>query len=250
MTVFLLTTLVAHGQTQKVPKSFVSKEETIYNLKKSVDQSWIKPNPSLTSTKSSFFNKGNESTYFIGLLQLSGQSVPFTWDDNLSLLQFLLSLDNEVHIKHGIEADENFKGTQINWKREVNGLIWIDNTTYKATIDNWHLFDSTDCPGTIIFPILSFRKNDEISNARTNSIQGLAIIPYIENIKIRRLETVIRTKDGQEIKGVGLDIDNDNIIDIFSYTEGVDVTTVYTRLYINVDGVWKCKWISLDEVCI
>jgi hypothetical protein len=84
----------------------------------------------------------------------------------------------------------------------------------------------------------------------TNNIQGLTILPYNENIKIKSTETEMTTKNGKTIKGIGYDIDNDAILDIFSYNEEIDETTNYTRLYINVSGQWKCKWINLDEACL
>lgn len=165
MTIFLLTTLVAYGQKPKTNNSVVSQQEIIDSLKKTVNQKWIRQNPVLNTTKSSFFNKDNESKYFVGLLQLSGQSVPFTWDDNLSLLKFLLTLENEINVKQGIAADQNYKGTKIAWDKDINGLIWFNDKSYKAKVDNWYLFGFTDCPGTIIFPNLSFKKVTEIPNA-------------------------------------------------------------------------------------
>ena len=250
MTIFLLTTLVACGQKPKTINTVISQQEIIDSLKKTVNQKWIRQNPELNSTKSSFFSKDNESKYFVGLLQISGQSVPFTWDDNLSLLQFILTLDKETNIKKGVAADTNFKGTKIAWEKNINGLVWFNDKSYKATVDNWHLFGFTECPETIIFPNLSFKKLANIPNAITNNIQGLTILPYNENIKIKSTETSITTENSKTIKGIGYDIDNDAILDIFSYNEEIDETTNYTRLYINVSGQWKCKWINLDEACI
>lgn len=249
-TIFLLTVLFACGQKQQTTISSNNQQELIDSLKKKIDQKWIRENPSLNPTKSSFFNKDNECKYFVGLLQISGQSVPFTWDDNLSLLQFLLTLDSQINVKQGIAADPNFKGTKIAWDKDINGLIWFNDKSYKATVDNWHLFGFTECPGTIIFPNLSFKKVTEIPNAITNNIQGLTILPYNENFKIKSSETTITTESGKKIKGIGYDLDNDAIFDVFSYNEEIDETTGYTRLYINVSGQWKCKWINLDEACI
>lgn len=231
-------------------KSVSSQQEIIDSLKKTIDQKWIRQNPALNTTKSSFFNNNNESKYFVGLLQMSGQSIPFTWDDNLSLLQFLLTLENETNIKHGIAADENFNGTKIAWRKNINALIWFNDKAYKATVDNWHLFGFTECPGTIIFPNLIFKKVIEIPNAITNNILGLTILPYNENIKIKSTETTMTIESGKTIKGIGYDLNIDAIFDIFSYNEEIDETTGYTRLYINVNGQWICKWINLDEACL
>lgn len=32
--------------------------------------------------------------------------------------------------------------------------------------------------------------------------------------------------------------------------EDMKEMAVYKRLYINVSGQWKCKWVHLDEECI
>ena len=250
LTIFLLTTLFACGQNSQTINSSNIQQELIDSLKKKVDQKWIRENPSLNPTKASFFNKDNESKYFVGLLQISGQSVPFTWDDNLSLLQFLCTLDHGTNVKHGIDADQNFKGTKIAWDKNISGLIWFNDKAYKAKVDNWHFFGFTECPGTVIFPNLSFKKVVDIPNAITNNIQGLTILPYNENIKIKSIETVLTSKSGKTINGIGYDLDADGVLDIFSYNEEIDETTSYTRLYINVSGQWKCKWINLDEACV
>ena len=171
-------------------------------------------------------------------------------DDNLSLLQFLLTVDSEINIKDGIAAYQNFRGIKIAWDSNINGLIWFNDKIYKATVDNWCLFSFTECPGTIIFPNLSFQKVTEIPNPITNNIQGLTIFPYNEKFKITRKETTIKSTAGKTIKGFAYDIDSDGIFDIFNYDEKIDETTYYTRLYLNVSGQWKCKWINLDEACL
>lgn len=250
LTIFVLTVSFACGQKQQTNSTTNNKKELVDSLTKQVDQKWIRENPSFEPTKSSFFNSGNEKKYFVGLLQISGRSIPITWDNNLSLLQFLLTWDNQINIKQGTNADPNFKGTKITWNKNISGLLWFNDKTYKATIDNWHLFGLTECPGTIIFPNLSFQKVTEIPNAITNNIQGLTIFPFDEKLKISRTETAIKTNTGKTIKGYAYDIDNDGIFDIFNYEEEIDETTNYARLYLNVSGQWKCKWINLDVACI
>ena len=165
LTILLLAVVFACGQKQQTTTSSIKQQVLIDSLTTKVDKKWIRENPSLNPTKSSFFNKDNESKYFVGILQISGQSVPFTWDDNLSLLKFLLTLENEINVKQGIAADQNYKGTKIAWDKDINGLIWFNDKSYKAKVDNWYLFGFTDCPGTIIFPNLSFKKVTEIPNA-------------------------------------------------------------------------------------
>lgn len=249
MTIFILTVSFTCGQKHQ-NNATDNIKELIDSLTRQVDQKWLRENPTFQPTKSSFFNSDNEKKYFVGLLQISRRSVPITWDNNLLLLQFLLTWDNEINIKNGTEADPIFKGTKITWTKNINGLVWFNDKIFTATVDNWHLFGMTECPGTIIFPLLSFQKVTEIPNAITNNIQGLTIFPFNEKIKITRKETTIQTTNGVVIKGFAYDIDNDGIFDIFNYEEEIDETTNYTRLYLNVSGQWKCKWINLDEACI
>lgn len=248
--IFLLTVLPASGQEKEGWTARNNRQELIDSLKKEVDQSWISENPVLGETKSSYFTNENENNYFIGVLQVSGYGVPFTWDANLSLLQFMLTSNNNATIKRGAAADSVYKGIKIAWDKNISALIWFDDNTYNATVDNWHLFESTECPGTIIFPNLSFEKVVDVPNATTNDIDGLTIIPYAENITVKSSDTALETASKKEINGTGYDLNDDDILDVFSYTEEIDEITNYTRLYLNVNGQWKCKWIHLDEVCI
>jgi hypothetical protein len=243
----LLSTFIASAQQPNTIKSVTNPQDIINNLKKTVDQKWIRPNPKLKPTKLSFFNKENAQKYFVGLLQISGLGVPFTWDDDFTLISFLSSLNKNINLKKGTEADPNYKGTKITWGNNINGLVWFNDKTYKSTVDNWHLFGLNDCPGTIIFPNLSFKKVTEIPNAVTNSIQGLTIFPYNEKIKIESQKTTMTTENREIVNGIGYDLNDDSIFDVFSYEE---ITTGYKRLYLNIDGQWKCKWIHLDEECI
>ena len=244
LTFFLFSIQFVYGQNN------AGIEKLYEKLLKSVDNEWISENPTFKTTESSFFNEENENRYFVGLLQISGFSIPFTWDNNLTLLHFLLVLDSNISVITGIEADQVYKGTKIIWNTGLNGLIWFNDKSYKATVAHWHLFDFTDCPGNIIFPYLLFDKIVDITNALTNNIQGLTIIPYNEKLTIKSSATSMTMTIGKTVEGIAYDIDNDGIFDIFTYFEGVDEFTGYTRLYINVNGKWKCKWINLYEECI
>jgi len=243
LTVFLLTTQCFFGQHTDNKKLYE-------RLRKSIDNEWIKENPVFKTVKSSFFNKDNEDKYYVGLSQFSGLSIPFGWDNNLSFLYYLMTNYPNFSILTGQNADENFKGTKIYWETSINGLIWFNDRSYKATVDNWYLSTQTECPGTIIFPTLSFKKIIDIPNALTNNIQGLMVMPYTDKLSISASETSMFLDDGTEINGISFDIDNDEVFDIFTYQENIDETTFYIRLYINVNGEWKCKWISLDETCL
>lgn len=236
--------------TEKPKKIVASVQQTIDSLKKIIGNSWVKQNPTLEPIGSSFFTKENENSYFVCPLQISGMDIPFVWDGNFSLAEFLLARDSNTTLKKGIEADNEYKGTKIIWNKTIAGLIWLDNKTYKSTITDWYVIGDTDCPGTISFPSLSFQKIGTVTEDNVSNPIGLAIVPYMENGKIKSSEAEIKEKSGKTIQGTGYDINGDGILDIFSYTEAVEEMASYTRLYINVSGQWKCKWVHLDEECI
>lgn len=250
ISIFLIfTTLATLGQYPNKIKSNPSQQEIIRRLEKGITQKWIRQNPKLNNTQSSFFNKDNEKKYFIGLLELGGGNIPFAWDDNFSLIKFILNLDSDIVIKQGILADKFYKGTKITWKKNINALICVNQKTFKATVENWQLLGVNDCPGTINFPALSLQTMIAIPKQTKNCINGLTILPYDASFVIKRIETTLTNENGKAIKGIGYDLNNDDIVDIFSYDEGISDTASYIRLYINVNGQWKCKWIHLDEEC-
>ena len=150
----------------------------------------------------------------------------------------------------GSDADENFLGTRIFWSQKQKGLVWFNDQSYEAEVNNWHLAETTECPGTIIFPTCSFTQVTEIPNARFNNISGLAIFPCDKSIRIKSKSIVLKTMEGVSIEGIGFDLNDDKIYDVFIYDEDIDESAGYTRLYLNVDGKWKCTWVSLNQVCI
>ena len=69
---------------------------------------------------------------------------------------------------------------------------------------------------------------------------------------------VLKSLKGIPKKGYALDLNKDNIADIFWYTEikdpsgkhPDDISDDYFRLYINVKGNWICRWAELIEECL
>ncbi len=257
----LLAGLVACEQTKAVSTEDESQgglvatgnaQTDIYAyLKDSLATDWVRENPELMETEASYFDKERAEKYFIAPIQVSGYSTPFAWDGNLSMLRFLLSKDDSIEVLRGAEADPNYKGIKITWKQGLSGLVWFDNKAYEAPVKDWWLIKESECPGTITFPTLSFEKQFEVPNAITNSLEGLAIIPFNSEFKeIKASDVSLKTKNGMLLNGKAYDIDSDGIVDVFRYEEEIDETTSYSRLYLNVGGKWKCKHVKQDEVCI
>jgi hypothetical protein len=242
-------TLQAYSQEMYMVKKMVNHHGLLDSLKSKVDQDWIKPNPSFKGSQPSFFNHDNEHNYYIGLMQISGQEIPFINDDDLSLLQFLLRNDSDILVLIATEADQQ-TGTLIFWNKMQAGMLWFNDKSYLSIINNWNLAETMECPGTIIFPALYFRDEVKIPNAKFNDISGLAIFPYDTNISIVNKQLVLKTLDGVSIQGSGYDLNQDKISDVFIYDEDIDESSSYTRLFLNVDGKWKCTWVSFNQECI
>jgi hypothetical protein len=251
-TLLIISVLATNASCQEiyVVKSEVNHQSLIDSLKNKVDQSWIRKNPSFKSTKHSFFSHANENNYYVGLMQMSGHGTPFVNDDDLSLLRYLIRRDSGITVVNGEKANQEFQGTKIFWNQKQYGLIWYNRTIFKAEVYHWSLFETTDCGPIIIFPTLDFLKVDEVPNARFNNISGLAMFPYEKNITINEKELRMKTMDGSSISGSGYDLNLDQIPDVFIYDEDLDESNSYTRIFLNVDGEWKCKWISLNQTCI
>ena len=198
----------------------------------------------------SYFNELNSESTFVVPVKISGLSVPFTWDCDLLILKFLTVKDTNISIKKGNEADSNFLGTKITWTQKKSSLIWLNNKIYNAAINNWYLFGQTDCPETHLFPVLNFEKLFDLPNARTNNLTGIAIFPFDPNInEVHESKVKLLTTDNIELSGTALDLNSDNIQDVFIYYETLDEEgmTGYKRLYLNVNGKWIYKWSEYYE---
>ncbi|WP_298311334.1 hypothetical protein [uncultured Aquimarina sp.] len=227
--------------------------KSISELKNSVDQSWIKENPSIRQTKRSFFNKTNHSEFLILDLNFSGQSIPFVWDCDFSILNFLTNKEYLIENENHQFNNKNYTTSTIKWTEEISSLLWFREKIHKSKVADWNLENYFDCAGNISFPNLNFEKIFELENARTNLERGLAIIPFTSEIKnIVRNEIELTSETGKLIKGIGYDINDDNITDIFIHYQELDDEgfTGYKRLYVNIDGNWTCKWIEYYEECI
>lgn len=241
----LCTVSFGYGQ-----KKMANPEGFIQSQKKKVDQTWIRENPTLKPTKSSFFNKNNEHLYFVGIAQISGENRPFSWDDDLSFLQYLLNANPQTTITGGKAADDYFKGTKVRWNNTVDALLVFDNQNYKTAVDYWHLGEVTECAETIIFPNLFFTNVSNLSTSENTGIQGLVLLPYSASFKVKSSEVKVITQQNQTISGMGYDIDNDVVWDVFIYVEEIDESASYTRLYRNISGQWICTGVHLDQECV
>ncbi|MDT0553807.1 hypothetical protein [Urechidicola vernalis] len=219
----------------------------------SANTEWRTSNPKLEKTKHSFFNTKNSKSNLVIPVEISGLSIPFSWDCDLSILNFLTLEDDDYSVKTGMNADSIYLGTKISWSKNKSSLIWLNNKTHKASIDNWYLMEVTDCPNTFVFPVLQFSPVLELKKARTNNLKGIAIIPFNPEIKnIKSLKTKLYTINKIELSGTGYDLNDDGALDVFIHYESIanDGTIGYKRMYLNINGSWVCKWNQYYQECI
>jgi len=243
--ILILTAQAAFGQA-----------ELVTELRSQIDMEWKKPNPEFTRTSTSYFNSNNIQDFYIAPINWSGRSIPFFWDCDLSALEFLISSKNTYEKLTGTDADEIYKGTKLKWK-DVKATIWVNDNYYNVELTNWHVMELNDCPGTISFPAIHFTKTFELPNARTNNLEGLVFISdkSLGSNKTSASPTQLARNDGKSIKGTGYDLNNDQILDLFYFTELEGESewlegNQYNRLYANIGGTWKCIYVELLEVCI
>jgi len=238
-----------NSNTKKLPNNL----NTIHLLEKSVRQDWKKENPKIIKTKPSFFKEENQEKYLIFEINFNGKSFPYSWDCDLSILKHLSKYDKKIVAEERKWREMTHTFTTIEWKEDLSTLIWTKDKVYKTKVTDWNLPNYFDCPGTISFPSLRFEKIFELPNARTNKQKGIGIFPFDKSLsKITETETELFTVKNNILKGLVYDINNDKINDIFIYYQELDEEgfTGYRRLYINVNGIWTCKWIEYYEECI
>lgn len=237
----------------KTVKRQTNKLNTFSLLEKSVPQDWVRENPKIKKTEPSFFNKENQNKYLIFEINFDGKSIPFSWDCDLSILNHLSKYDINISTEERKFKELIYNETEIKLKENIPTLIWTNEKIFRTKVSEWFLTNYFDCPETISFPSIRFEKIFELENARTNMQKGIAILPFDNSInKISQSEIELLTIENNILKGIGYDINNDKINDIFCFYEELDEEgfTGYKRLYINVNGYWTCKWIEYYEECI
>jgi len=244
--ILLVFLFLTFGQAAAQPLT----SEHIDSLMRRVDQTWIRPNPDLKPTEPSLFNSENASTYYVGMAQWNGNGYPFVWDHTFSLLKYLIKVDNDVRVLEGPDADPNYLGTKIIWDASRDAVIWLDGLTLKSSMSYWRLMEVTECGSNILFPTLSFHPGEVKPDIYDRFLPGLVIFPFDESIKPKRSDVEWSTIDGEGLKGVGYDLNRDDILDVFIDEEYLDDITSYIRLYLNIDGKWSVVWVMMDETCI
>jgi hypothetical protein len=240
LVIILFGSLFSYGQV---------KTDLYSRLKDSVPTSWIRKNPSFPETKKSFFSDKKAVEYMVVPVQMNDEYM-FLWDDNFSVLEFLLKKDKDVRLQEGLDADSVYGGTKIVWENRQEIQVWLSDSIYSTLIDSWYLMQRDDCPGTILFPVVTLEKPSISDESDLEDLSGLMILSSKKEIvMVESFDMEMVSDAGQSCKGTGFDFNNDEVADVFLYDEVGEKGDTYTRLYVNINGRWICRWISLDEQC-
>lgn len=231
-------------------------QNIIDSLKANRNQKWIKESPKFKNTLKSFFTENNTKNLLVLSVYFSGYGVPFTSDYTFSVLDYLSKKypSNKTDLYR--VKNEFSSITEIRWKNPEKVKIWINGQSFQTRINNYSLYGTSnfnECPGTIDFSSFYYYKIPElkIENPLTNNLTGLAFIGTEINLdNLTKTEYELETKNNRKIQGVGYDINNDNIPDIFYYYEMIDDISAYGRIYLNISGNWILLLNEFEQVCV
>lgn len=239
MIIALLVSLACNGQGN------------IYRqLKGTIDSSWIKSIEELEKTKPSYFNNINSESVFISQLEISGYGVPFSWDSDFSILNFLMKKDSIVDIYEDGKADVVYLGTKLIWPNQKTVLLYIEDEIRNSVITDWYMIGNSECPAMQLFPNLNFEQWYRPPSPVRNTSKGIAIFPYPSDVTtIKEKEIKLKSKNGNSIRGNAYDLNNDQIPDVFIYQEPEfdENDAKQTSLFINLNGSWILKSNQLYE---
>lgn len=228
----------------------------IDSLKANRDQKWINKSPRFKNISKSFFTDKNTLNLLIVPVYISGFGIPFSTDCTFSVLDFL----NKKHTFNQTDLyrvnNELSNITEVKWKELEKVKIWINGQSFQTRINNYYLYGTSDfneCPGTIDFSSFYYHKIPElrIENPLTNNLTGLAFIGTDFNLdSLIETKSELVTENDIKIEGVGYDINNDNILDVFHYYEMIDDISSYGRMYLNIGGNWILLLNDYEQVCV
>ena len=234
----------------------------------SIQNDWLLQNPILARSKASFFNAAN-SKHVIAF--------PISWAPNFGI--YITDCENRILAEAYSAGKHSF--WLLNEMGPVNGSGYTSLHPYFSTemtiltegaasygwLSEWRKGKAkeTECPGNHTFPTWRIRSWDFEEAASKEALRTLhnqygtmlGVGTFNEYFKEEAIKTPLaaplklETLKGMQIQGTGVDLDRDEIPDLFWHIENLpDITRRYFRLYMNVGGEWKCTWVELIEDCI
>jgi hypothetical protein len=229
---------------------------------------WLLQNPILARTKASFFNAANSKHVL---------AFPISWAPNFGM--YITDCENSIL------AEAYSAGKRSFWLLNETGpgnrsgytslhpyfpsdlTILTEGSVSSGWLSEWRKGKEKEreCPGNHTFPIWRIRSWDFDEAAAQEALHALrthygnmiGIVSFNDNFKEEAMKAPranllkLETQEGTPIQGTGVDLNGDEIPDLFWHIENLpDITRKYFRLYINVGGEWKCAWVELVEECV
>lgn len=239
----------------------------------------IYSNPKFKDVSPSLFTNENVKDIFVLLTQVDSNKLHIT-DTDYSLLKFLRLKTVLTDLRYSIfDSTEYFVNDEeyrvIKWEEGIPIKLYENNRVYSTKFYEWREFwecsekldyapalpFAVPIPTVLIKTIDTIRFSDdenilyqqdwipsnfvftiiplnEDSNTWLNKFKGSTFIYYVS------LNLGDHPYSGWHIIGEGIDLDGDSISDAFWYIEKGSGNLIewYTRLYLNIDGVWTPVW--------
>lgn len=242
-------------------------------------------------TSRSLFDSLNTENIYVGLLHETfsmpyyGMKDPIDFDDcDYSLLRFLRYrfLTNRYSVKVADSSEEyvNMAACRtMNYLKPLSFYAYAENKVYPLKLDYWKEFweceERADYAPT--FPYLGISgtmpqgkfpsvKKDNYSDDtlwtvwETNPqfipfifpLNDSALLFHPDSLSGEVKETTMETENGKKITGSGIDLNHDNINDIFWYKENRNsgysgYSGWICWMYLNIGGKWECVWYRIHN---
>jgi len=216
----------------------------------------------------SIFTKENIRNLYIFLTHIDSTYL-FIEDCDYSMLKFLRYKTKQQNLQYTVADSVDYivneeKMRVFRWEKPLPFYIYDNNFVFDSKIyfytEYWVCGDKLDYASKYPFTFpekTSLRKNyseeqyESLRYIMTHPIMVFSILPLDDNsydlpynLEASSKETSLKTSNGDELEGMGIDLNSDKILDAFWYMDikETKVFEVIVRLYINVEGIWIPIW--------
>jgi len=228
----------------------------------------VNNHPKFKKTTPSLFTNENIKNLYIFLTHIDSTYL-FIEDCDYSLLKFLRYKAKQQNLQYTVVDSVDYivneeKMRVFRFEKGIPYYIYDNNFVFDTKInfyaEYWVCGDKFDYASKYPFSVperTSLRKNyteDQYESLRyimTHPIMVFSIIPLDDNsydlpynLEASSKGTFLNTTKGDELEGMGVDLNSDKILDAFWYMDIKDskIIEVTVRLYINVEGIWIPIW--------
>jgi hypothetical protein len=228
----------------------------------------VKNHPKFERTSKSLFTRENIKNLYIFLTHIDSTQL-YIEDCDYSMLKFLRYKANQQKLGYKIIDSMTYHVNEellriVRWDKPVDFKMYENGTVFESTFDTyteyWQCSEKHDYSPK--YPYISpkrtaLRKNyddeqsEDLKYILSNPIMVFSIMPLDDfnydlpyNLEGASKTAELETTGGRDIKGMGIDLDGDKVLDAFWYHQDLTdkIIEVATRLYINLEGRWTPIW--------